>query len=78
MPSSWSESNRLHATNQRIDAFENQIDEFYSNEAEALAIDDVIEDNYDDAFSRFDEPEDRYLDAAFEDRYYMPEADFDY
>ena len=78
MPSSWSESNRLHSSNMRNDASEDALNEFYTNEAEALYIDDVIEENYDDAFSRFDEPEDRYLDAAYEDRYYMPEADFDY
>lgn len=78
MPSSWSESNRLHSSNMRNDAAVDALDEFYTKEAESLAIDDVIEDNYDDAFSRFDEPEDQYLDAAFEDRYYLPEVDFDY
>ena len=77
MPSSWSESNRLHSSNVREESADSQLDDFFEAEAEELFLADIIEENYEDAFSRFDEPLDRYLDAAYEDRYYLPEADFD-
>ena len=78
MPSSWSESNRLHSSNVREESAQSQLDEFREAQVEEFIIDDIIEENFDGAFSRFDEPApDRYLDAAYEDRYYLPEADFD-
>lgn len=78
MPSSWSESNRLHSSNQREDAAN-----------DALASFDYVDDAPDDSYldgdfdaapdgSFEDYAEDRYLDSYMEDRYYMPEVDFDY
>jgi subtilase family serine protease len=62
---------REGAANDEYEAF---LDELY---AEVL-IDDIIEENYHDPFSRFDEPPDHHLDSAFEERYYLSEPDFDY
>ena len=77
MPSSWSESDRLHSSNMRSDAATAELDAFRSAELDEIIIEDIIEDNYDGAFSRFEEPEDRYLDSMFEERYYLAEPDFD-
>lgn len=77
MPSSWSESNRLHSSNKREESALDEYQQFLTELHDEIVIDDLIEDTYDNAFSRFDEPEDRYLDASYEDRYYEPELDFD-
>lgn len=40
--------------------------------------DDYDEGGADYDFENLHGPEDAYLDAAYEDRYYLPEPDFDY
>ena len=74
MPSSWSESNRLHSTRQRLDAADYSI----SEDADKYEGDEFDEGGTDYDFDSLHEPEDRYLDAAYEDRYYLPEPEFDY
>lgn len=56
MPSSWSESNRLHSSNMREDAANAELEEFRNTQLEELIIEDIIEENYDNAFSRLDVP----------------------
>jgi hypothetical protein len=74
MPSSWSESNRMHSTNKRIEAADYSIHE----DADKYEFDEYDEGGPEYDFEMFhEEPEDAYLDAAYEDRYYMPEPEFD-
>jgi hypothetical protein len=83
MPSSWSESNRLHSTRMREDAADYSIHEDadkyegdYENDApDDSYLDGAFDAEFDGSFD--DYAEDRYLDSYMEDRYYAPEADFD-
>lgn len=78
MPVSWSESNRLHSTRMREDAADYSISED-ADKYEGDYENDASDDSYLDGAFDYEEPyaEDRYLDASYEDRYYLPEADFD-
>ena len=82
MPSSWSESNRLHSSNQRETAADDKLHTFFMGELDEDYEDGAPDDSYLDGdfdyHDSFNEPEDRYLDAAYEDRYYLPEPEFDY
>lgn len=72
MPSSYTESDRLHSSNQREGAAADQIFEYGIEFLDEEVQDPEWEEDY------YEEQEDRYLDSAFEDRYYEPEPDFDY
>jgi len=49
MPSSWTESNRLHSSNQRRQEFEDKLMEYREEQALEAEIDSIIEDAYDGA-----------------------------
>ena len=72
---SWGSDNRLHSTRRREEAADYSVHE----DADKYEFDEYDEggDGYD--FERLHEPvEDQYLDSIYEDRYYLPEPDFDY
>lgn len=57
MPSSWSESNRLHSSNQRNEAAVDAVDDFFNEE-----FNEEVE--YRDSFDTY--AEDAYLDSYYE------------
>ena len=63
MPSSYTESNRLHSTNQRRQEFEDKLMEYRNEQALEAEIDSIIEDAYDSYETRWtDSNESRYFD----------------
>ena len=72
MPSSWSESNRLHSSNQREGAATDALEDYRNSQIEEIMIDEIIEDNFEglDPFDSLQEPTDRYLDGEHSGRYY--------
>jgi hypothetical protein len=72
MPSSWTESNRLHASNQRENAAKDALADYRDFQIEEIMMDEIIEEVYEglDPYAGLYEPSERYLDGEHSGRYY--------
>lgn len=65
MPTSYSESNRLHSTNQRRQEFDDKLMEYRNAQAREAEIDAIIEEAYDAYETRWSDSDDsRYFDEV--------------
>ena len=72
---SWGSDNHLHSTRRR----EEVADYSAHEDADKYMGDDFDEGGTEYDFEGLHKPvEDQYLDPMYEDRYYLPEPDFDY